>query len=170
MKLPPYDKFPYIFGDNITLREIHFSELNDLLEISYYDGVQATTWSEAIVMQTNINADYEQGNSIHWGIEDNLTKKIVGTCGYYRGFDNGAGELGCVLLPQYRGQRYMTNALLLAIEFGRNTIGLKRIWAMTTKQNEKATQLLEKLNFVKIADLEDSNIEFEMSQGVNVKV
>lgn len=170
MKLPPYYKFPSISGYRITLRQIQFSELNDLLEISCYDGVQATTWSQAIHMQTNINADYEQGNSIHWGIEDNLTKKIVGTCGYYRGFDKGEGELGCVLLPQFRGQGYMTNALLLAIEFGRNTIGLKRIWAMTTKQNEKATQLLEKLNFVKIADLEDSNIEFEMSQGVNVKV
>jgi ribosomal-protein-alanine N-acetyltransferase len=170
MKLPPHDKFPYISGDNITLRQIQFSELNDLLEISYYDGVQATTRSQAIHMQTNINADYEQGNSIHWGIEDKLTKKIVGTCGYYRGFDNGAGELGCVLLPQYRGQGYMTNALLLAIEFGRNTIGLKRIWAMTTKQNDKAIQLLEKLNFVKMAELEDQNIEFELSQGVNVKV
>ena len=170
MELPPYDKFPHISGDNITLRQIQFSELSDLLEISYYDGVQAKTWSEAIVMQSNINADYELGNSIHWGIEDNLTKKIVGTCGYYRGFDKGEGELGCVLLPQFRGQGYMTNALLLAIEFGRNTIGLKRIWAMTTKQNDKAIQLLEKLNFVKMADLEDYNLEFELSQGVNVKV
>ena len=170
MKLPPYDKFPYISDDNITLREIQFSELSDLLEISYYDGVQAITWTQAMEMQTKINADYEQGNSIHWGIEDNLTKKIVGTCGYYRGFDNGAGELGCVLLPQYRGQGYMSNALLLAIEFGRNTIGLKSIWAVTTKENQKAIQLLEKLNFVKMAELEDQNIEFELSQGVNVKV
>ena len=170
MKLPPYDKFPYITGDYITLRQIQSPELSDLLEISYYDGVQAKTWSEAIVMQTNINANYELGNSIHWGIEDNLTLKIVGTCGYYRGFDNGAGELGCVLLPQYRGQGYMSNALLLAIEFGRNTIGLKSIWAVTTKENQKAIQLLEKLNFVKMAELEDQNIEFELSQGVNVKV
>ena len=170
MKLPPYDKFPYITGDYITLRQIQSPELSDLLEISYYDGVQAKTWSEAIVMQTNINADYEQGNSIHWGIEDNLTKKIVGTCGYYRGFDKGEGELGCVLLPQFRGQGYMTNALLLDIEFGRNTIGLQSIWAVTTKENQKAIQLLEKLNFVKMAELEDNNIEFELSQGVNVKV
>ena len=168
MKLPPYDKFPYISDDNITLREIQFSELSDLLEISYYDGVQAITWTQAMEMQTKINADYEQGNSIHWGIEDNLTKKIVGTCGYYRGFDKGEGELGCVLLPQFLGQGYMTKALLLAIEFGRNTIGLKRIWAMTTKQNEKAIQLLEKLNFVKVVDLEDSNIEFELSQDVDL--
>ena len=168
MKLPPYDKFPYISDDNITLREIQFSELSDLLEISYYDGVQAITWTQAMEMQTKINADYEQGNSIHWGIEDNLTKKIVGTCGYYRGFDKGEGELGCVLLPQFLGQGYMTKALLLAIEFGRNTIGLKRIWAMTTKQNEKAIQLLEKLNFVKVVDLEDSNIVFELSQDVDL--
>jgi ribosomal-protein-alanine N-acetyltransferase len=61
------------------------------------------------------------------GIADNLTNKIIGTCGYYRGFEKGAGELGCVLLPQHRGQGYMTSALLLAIEFGLNTIGVKCI-------------------------------------------
>jgi ribosomal-protein-alanine N-acetyltransferase len=170
MKLPPYVKFPDISDDNITLRQIQFPELKDLLEISYYDGVQATTWMQAMEMQAKINADYMEGNSIHWGIEDKSTNKIVGTCGYYRGFDNGAGELGCVLLPQYRGHGYMTFALSLAIEFGRNTIGLKRIWAMTTKENQKAIDLLERLNFIKMSDFEDQEIEFELSQEVNVKV
>jgi ribosomal-protein-alanine N-acetyltransferase len=169
MKQPPYDKFPDISDDNISLRQIQSPELKDLLEISYYDGVQATTWTQAMEMQTKINADYEQGNSIHWGIEDKLTQKIIGTCGYYRGFDNGAGELGCVLLPQYRGHGYMTFALSLAIDFGRNTIGLKRIWAKTTKENQKAIDLLERLNFIKMSDLEDQEIEFELSQAASVK-
>ncbi|MDF2478780.1 MAG: family acetyltransferase [Sphingobacterium sp.] len=26
--------------------------------------------------------------------------------GYYRGFENASGELGCVLLPQFRGQGF----------------------------------------------------------------
>lgn len=30
--------------------------------------------------------------------------------GYYRGFENASGELGCVLLPQFRGQGFMTSA------------------------------------------------------------
>ena len=169
MRLPPYDKFPSISDDIIALRQIQFSDINDLIEISYYDSIQATTLRQAVEMQAKINADYIEGNSIHWGIVDKLSNRIVGTCGYYRGLDKGEGELGCVLLPKYRGQGYMTFAMLLAIEFGLNNIGLKRIWAITTKKNEKAIKLIEKLNFIKIADLEDNEIEYELKQDINLK-
>lgn len=167
MRLPPYDKFPSISDDKVVLRQIQFSDINDLIEISFYNSIQATTLKQATEMQSKINVDYINGNSIHWGIADKLTNKIVGTCGYYRGLDKGEGELGCVLLPQYRGQGYMTFALLLAIKFGLNNIGLKRIWAITTKQNEKAIKLIEKLNFIKIADLDNNEIEYELRQGLN---
>ncbi|MFZ4544706.1 MAG: GNAT family N-acetyltransferase [Saprospiraceae bacterium] len=164
MRLPPYSEFPCISDDKIILREIQVSDLSELIEISYYDGIQATTLQQAAEMQARINTDYLTDNSVHWGIADKSNNKIVGTCGYYRGFENEAGELGCVLLPQYRGQGYMTAALLLAIEFGLNDIRLQRIRAITTRQNSKAIQLLEKLNFVKVADLEDDEIEYELKQ------
>ncbi|OJX32714.1 MAG: GNAT family N-acetyltransferase [Chryseobacterium sp. 36-9] len=168
MRLPPYDKFPIVSDDKVMLRQIQLSDINDIIEISFYDSIQATTLTQAVEMQAKINTDYSNGNSIHWGIVDKLTNKIVGTCGYYRGLDKGEGELGCVLLPQYRGQGYMTNALILAIEFGINNIGLKRIWAATTKQNEKAIKLIEKLNFIKIADLNDNEVEYELKQDLNL--
>ena len=168
MKLPPYDTFPSISDDKISLRKIQFSDINDIFEISFYDAIQAATLTQAMEMQAKINTDYSSGNSIHWAIADKLTNKIIGTCGYYRGLDKGEGELGCVLLPQYRGQGYMTFALLLAIEFGQNNIGLKRIWARTTKQNEKAIKLIEKLNFIKIADLDNNEVEYELGKDLNL--
>ena len=148
----------------MLLRQILATDIKDLVEISFYDAVQAETLQQATEMQTKINRDYIDGNSIHWGIVDNLANKIVGTCGYYRGFDEG--ELGCVLLPQYHGQGYMTAAMLLAIDFGLNNIGLKRIWGATSQQNIKAIQLFERLNFMKVADLADNEIEYELRQNV----
>lgn len=162
MKLPPYNIFPDISGDKVSLRQIRTTDIKDLVEISYYDSVQATTEQQAIDMLAKINKDYIDGNSIHWGIADKLTNEIVGTCGYYRGLDKGEGELGCVLLPHYRGQGFMTSAMLLAIEFGINKIGLKRIWAKTSQNNKQAINLLERLDFIKIADLADSEIEYEL--------
>ena len=162
MKLPPYDNFPSISDNKISLRQIQSSDINDIIEISFYDAIQATTKKQATEMQTKINEDYLDGNSIHWGIADKLTNKIVGTCGYYRGLDKGEGELGCVLLPEYRGLGFMNSALLLAIEFGLNDIGLRRIWAITTKQNKKAIKLIEKLNFIKIAELDDNEVAYEL--------
>lgn len=162
IKTPPYNPFPFIANDKISLRQILNSDINDLIDISFYDAIQATTLQQAIEMNSRINDDYYDGNTIHWGIVDNVTRKIVGTCGYYRGLDKGEGELGCVLLPQYRGQGFMTSAMRLAIDFGINNIGLNRIWAITSTQNEKAIKLLERLGFVKIRDLADNEIEFEL--------
>ena len=162
MNLPPYIDFPIISDEKIRLRQIIESDLKDLIEISFYDANQAKNVVQAIEMQAKIDKDYDEGNSIHWGIEDISTNKIVGTCGYYRGLDKGEGELGCVLLPQFRGQGFMTNAMLLAIDFGLKNIGLNRIWAITSKQNNQAIKLLELLNFIKLTDLPDDEIEYEL--------
>ena len=115
IKKPPYSDFPFIFNDKVSLRQILNSDINDIMEISFYETVQATTLEQAMEMNSKINADYEKGDSIHWAITDNLSNKIVGTCGYYRGFEKDKGELGCVLLPQYRGQGFMTSAMLSVI-------------------------------------------------------
>ncbi|WP_018478659.1 GNAT family N-acetyltransferase [Pontibacter roseus] len=162
MKLPPYDNFPTLSGDKITLRQILPTDIQDLIEISFYDAIQATTVEQAAEMQDKINQDYRDGNSIHWGIIENATNRISGTCGYYRGLEKGEGELGCVLLPQFKGLGIMTDAMRLAIDFGLNHIGLKRIWAVTTRKNDKAIQLLERLGFIKIADLPDDEVEYEL--------
>ena len=164
MKLPPYTFFPNITGDKISLRQISTADIDELVEISFYDAVQATTKQQATRMNAKINQDYIDGNSIHWGISERLTNKIVGTCGYYRGLDKGEGELGCVLLPQYRGQGYMSSAMVLAVEFGLKTIGLKRIWAARSQQNKEAIKLLERLNFIKITDFEDNEVQYELRQ------
>ena len=161
MDLPPFQLFPQLSDTKLMLRQILPADIKDILEISYYDGIQAETVEQAAEMQDKINQDYVAGNSIHWGIAEVATNKIIGSCGYYRGFEQAAGELGCVLLPQYRGQGYMTNAMRLAIDFGQNTIGLKRIWAATSKQNIKAIKLLERNNFGKTNDLESDEVEYK---------
>ena len=155
--------FPILNNDRITLRKILNSDINEIIEISYYDAVQATTLQQAIDMNAKINKDYDEGNTIHWGIVDNLTNKIVGTCGYYRGFANDEGELGCVLLPQYRGQGFMTHAILLAIDFGIKNIGLRRIWAVTSQQNQQAIKLLETIKFKKCRMVDFNDVEFELT-------
>lgn len=58
----------------------------------------------------------------------------------------------------------MTIAMKLAIEFGFNEIGLTKIIAITSKQNYDALKLLERLNFMKTADLPDDEIEFNFEK------
>lgn len=162
MKTPPFSDYPIVKGKAVSLRQILPSDLEEIVEVSFYDGVQAKTVEDALAMNDRIHADYEAGNSIHWGIIENQSGKIAGTCGYYRGFDGRKGELGCVLLPQFRGKGLMTAALKLAIHYGRNELELMHIWAVTHQTNTKAIQLLERLDFKKIRDLEDNDIEFDL--------
>lgn len=160
MNLPPYQKFPELISDTIVLRNIQQDDIADLVEISFYNARPASTIEDAAEMQNKINLDYQNGSSIHWGIADKKTDQIMGTLGYYRGFENGAGELGCVLKPEFRGKGLMTAAIQLAVEFGINEMGLAKIGAVTSKENAPAIQLLERLNFIKTKDLDDDEIEY----------
>lgn len=149
MNKPPYESFPVLSGEKIMLRQIDPAEIIEIVDISFYNAKKASTESEALQMLAKINQDYLTGESIHWGIAVKSTNKIMGTCGFYRGFDNAYGELGCVLLPAYQGNGFMTNALQLSIRFGIQNIGLKKIIAITSRDNIKAQHLFERLGFIK---------------------
>jgi ribosomal-protein-alanine N-acetyltransferase len=149
---PPYKNFPMLSSNKIVLRQVTNADADDVMEICYYDGIQASNPNEAIEMQKKINQDYLQGNSIHWGIVDSQSSKLVGTCGYYRGFVSNTGELGYVLKPSFEGRGYMSSALKKAIEFGINIIGLQKIIAITEKSNIKSQNVLKRLNFVQEAE------------------
>ncbi|MES2779394.1 MAG: GNAT family N-acetyltransferase [Bacteroidota bacterium] len=167
MHLPPYEPFPALNGAHVSLRQITTADIPDIIEISYYDAIQAGSVEQAISMQEKINLDYVTGNSIHWGIVSNQTNRIAGTCGYYRGFKNGEGELGCVLLSQYSGKGLMTHAMQLAIDFGFNTVGLTRIYAVTSTTNHKAIALFSRLDFKQVAIVED-DVEFELRSHAEI--
>ena len=160
MQLPPYQNFPFLFTDKIVLRQVIVSDAKAILDISFYDSKVATSLEEAVEIQNKINLDYLNGNSIHWAIVDKSTNAIAGTLGYYRGFENGTGELGCVLKREFYGKGFMTMAMKLVIEFGLNEIGLKNIVSVTSKDNLKAIQLLKRLNFEIIA-IETNEIKFQ---------
>lgn len=163
LNLPPYNLFPVISNELVSLYQIDNECIKQIVSISFYDGVQASTIHEAIEMNERIKKDYCDGNSIHWAICENNTKKIIGTCGFYRGFTNETGEIGCVLLPEFQGKGFMTSALMLVIQFGINKIGLSKICAITSVENLKAILLLNRLKFEKIKEVEMDLVLFEYS-------
>jgi len=144
------------------LRQILPEDINGIIEISRYNAKPASTDVEALEMLIKINNDYNKGKTVHWGIVDKTTNIIVGSCGYYRGFDRETGEIGCILKSEYMGKGFMTSAMKLAIDFGFSKIGFKKIIAITTKENVKAIKLCEKLGFSKLPNLQNGKIEFEL--------
>lgn len=156
------DNYAELSDERILLRKVEATDIPALAAISFYDGIQASDIAMAFAMQTKIDQDILNGNSFHWCIIDRLSGQVVGTCGYYRGLENGEGELGCVLLSAFRGKGYMSHAMRLTVAFGQKSLRLGRIWAVTTKGNLQAIKLLERLNFIKTAD-HDDEIEYELT-------
>jgi len=166
MKLPPYEKFPTLIAEGIVLREVQTDDLQNLVDILFYDSKPALNLEGAIEIQKKIDLDYLNGTSIPWGIADKASNEILGNVGFYRGFNDGAGEIGCVIRPEFRGKGLMTKAMTLAIKFGFNDVELTNIIALTTKTNKKAIKLVERLNFVKTAELKGEEIEYTLRRDI----
>lgn len=155
LQLPPYALYPFLDKGNVYLKQIQPADYENITPITCYDGVFAKAINETATILERIHDDYLQRNSIHWGIYDVHTDTIVGTCGYYRGFQDSTGEVGCVLLPEHQGKGYMTQALGAAVDFGFDFMGLQRIIAYTTASNHKAIAMITRLGFQFVSALDN---------------
>ena len=147
MHLPPYNSFPVLATASVVLRQVEESDLADILDISFYDARPAGSIAEASTMLRHINDDYTRGECLHWDLAHPQTNRIMGTVGFYRGFAESTGELGCVLKSTFRGRGLMQQAMGLAIKFGLEEIKLQNVIALTHRQNYAAIRLLERLQF-----------------------
>ena len=154
---PPFEKFPELETENLHLREKLLTDIPAIIEIIVYDGKHAQSKEEAGKVLGRINRDYINGQTISWGIVVKGKNKMIGTCGFYRGFDNAVGEIGYVLKESYRGKGIMVEALKAVISFGFNSLKLDTIIAFTGNDNRRSIRLLEKLHFLEIENEEKNN-------------
>ena len=161
IELHRYPNYPVLQNDKILMRQVLLSDIPNVVELTYYDAKPAASVEEAILIQSKINQDYEAGDCYHWIIIDKATNVIVGTCSYHGGFAEETGELGCVMKTAYRGQGYMTKALLLAIDFGFKDLKLSKIIAVTILNNSRAIALLSRIGFHQTKVLDNDNVLYE---------
>ncbi len=160
MKLPPFAVFPELQNERILLREAHENDSSSLFEILTYDGKSAETLKEGTEILARIHQNYLDADTVNWVIEELETKEPVGFVGYYRGFKNGIGELGCILKTESRGKGFMSPALRLAAEFGVREMKLNQVVALTSPENEKAIILLNRNGFQMEEGLTEGYLKF----------
>lgn len=150
-----FTSFPTLENDRVILREVQESDLNQLIEISFYDGIQAKDIIDAKVMNERIGDDYLSGNSIHWLITSVPNGDVLGTCGFYRGFQDDIGEIGYVLKKEHQGKGYMTDALYLILNFGWEKLELLAIKGVTSTHNQASKNVLRKSGFKECETIND---------------
>jgi RimJ/RimL family protein N-acetyltransferase len=71
----------------------------------------------------------------------------IGICGLIKRDALEDVDLGFAFLPGFRGKGYAYEAADAALGYGKNVLGLNRIVAITTQDNDASIKLLEKLGF-----------------------
>lgn len=69
----------------------------------------------------------------------------IGLCGLLKRDVLEDVDVGYAFLPDFRGNGYAFEAAAAALRFGKETIGLKRVAAITNPENARSIRVLEKL-------------------------
>ncbi|EPY14220.1 GNAT family N-acetyltransferase [Paenibacillus alvei] len=69
----------------------------------------------------------------------------IGLCGLIKRDSLTDEDIGFAFLPEFRGRGYAYEAAAATLEYGRSTLDLERIVAITTVDNERSGYLLEKI-------------------------
>lgn len=83
-----------------------------------------------------------------WIIIQKSDNQPVGTCGYHKWHRrNFRAEIGYDLHPGFWGQAYMREALNAVLDIGFEEMGLNRIEALVSIENDRSIRLLHRLGF-----------------------
>ena len=73
----------------------------------------------------------------------------VGLCGLIRRDGLADVDIGFAFLPAFRGQGYALESAAAVMAHGRDSLGLERIVAITTIDNDRSIRVLERLGLVR---------------------
>jgi RimJ/RimL family protein N-acetyltransferase len=73
-------------------------------------------------------------------------------------------DIGFAFLPQFWGQGYAYESAAAVLEYGRNTLGLKRVVGIATPDNHGSMRVLEKigLKFEGVVRLSEDDVELNL--------
>jgi ribosomal-protein-alanine N-acetyltransferase len=102
-----------------------------------------------------LQADNRSGERLYWVAERVNDKRAVGTLGFLFPFSarHRVAEFGYGFAPETWGTGLFSEAATAAIEFGIETLGLRRIQATTRESNIRSVRGVEKIGFRREATL-----------------
>ena len=90
-------------------------------------------------------ASYEQHGFGLWLTKRKECNTPIGICGLLKRETLEDVDIGFAFLPEYRGQGYGYESASAVMIYGQDVLGLERIVAITSPENDRSIQLLNKL-------------------------
>ncbi len=137
--------------------------LNQPLFIRYIGDRKVRKISEAVeYIESRFIGSYQKFGFGMWAVE--LKREIlksaltdvqtsvfehtpIGICGFVKRAALPDADIGFAFLPQFEKKGYAFESANAALKYGKDVLNLKKILAVTSRDNESSGRLLEKLDF-----------------------
>jgi ribosomal-protein-alanine N-acetyltransferase len=135
---------PIEIGDAAFLLRL----LNDPAFIRNIADRNVRTLDDAVrYMEAGPIASYAKNGFGLWLVTLADSGEPAGICGLLRRDVLPDVDIGYAFLPEFTGRGYAFESARAVLEFGRNTLGFRRIVAVVDQDNAPSIRLLEKLGF-----------------------
>ena len=158
-----FSPFLVIETENLILRRLEHKDANDVFEMrrdlrmhEFTDTKPDETLRETEEYIAKMNKGIDENKWIIWAIEHKASKRVIGSISIWNiDLEQGSGELGYGIIPDYQGRGLMKEALLEAVKYGFSGMNLRILDAYTEINNIKSVKLLEGCNFTEVDRVED---------------
>ncbi|PFO84892.1 MULTISPECIES: GNAT family N-acetyltransferase [Bacillus cereus group] len=146
-------KYPMLYTNRLILREINISDIFDIYEYAsdkemttYTVWNPHTTLDDTKLFVNSILNQYAQGEFAAFGMELQMEKKLIGTCGFitYDPKEHKA-ELAYALSRKYWGRGLATEAAQAFLEYGFTELHFNRIEARCHTRNRQSEKVMKRL-------------------------
>ncbi len=103
------------------------------------------SFEDAEIMLTEIILPQYKNSLGRWAVYLKENNKFIGWCGFKRMIENNEIDLGYRFIPPAWGNGYATEAAKATLEYGLNTLKLKKIIAHAHADNIASQKILEKI-------------------------
>lgn len=105
-------------------------------------------------IKTSYIASYKKYNFGMWGIKDAKTGVLVGVCGLVQRPEFDTPDLGYALLDEHVKKGYIAEAASKTLIYAKENANISRINAMTSTDNTQSINVLTRLGFTFIKQVE----------------
>lgn len=149
----------YIETDRLILRELDFTDENDLFEMDsdpdvhlYIENKPVKSIHEIQQAIKTLKKEYEDNGIARWAVVDKLTNECVGWSGlkYFKEQLNNHNhfyELGYRFKKKHWGKGYATESSSAVLNYGFENLKMNEIFAITDPKNNNSKNVLKKLGF-----------------------
>ena len=109
-------------------------------------GVRTVDDARGYILKGPVTS-YEKFGFGLWMVETRSTATPIGICGLLKRDVLEDVDIGYALLPEFWSQAYALEAAAGVMSYASETLGLKRVVAVTNSDNQSSIRLLEKMGF-----------------------